>query len=141
MFSINANTMYSIDEDGKHSLEISYRDSDGINVGVCSEGEDFEEVVFDALDQIDEAIAEYDNDKADVEEAKALQNEISKLQAQIAELQARNEELEKRHAKKLNHKPILDNDLKAFLDGFRKNDPVAGINKISDFPFSSKWWA
>ena len=33
MFSINANTMYSFDEKGNHSLEISYNDSNGTNVG------------------------------------------------------------------------------------------------------------
>lgn len=142
MFSITANTMYSIDENGKHSLEISYRDSDGIDVGAYSEGDKFEDVILDAVDQIDEAIAEFDDDQADVEEATTIQNQIAELQAQIAELQARSNELEKRHADKVNRKPVINNDLKDFIDNIRKKDvdPVAGLNKISDFPFSAKWW-
>lgn len=141
MFSISANTMYSIDENGKHSLEISYQDSDGVDVGAYAEGDKFEKVIFDAIDQIDEAIAEYGDDQADVEEAADIQKQIAELQAKINELQTRNNELEKRHAEKINHKPVLDDDLKNFLNNFRKNDLVAGANKVSDFPFAPKWWA
>ena len=72
MFSINANVMYSIDEKGQHSLEISYSDSDGADVGVYSKGDSFEKVVLDAADQMDEAMAAYDDDKADVEEAATI---------------------------------------------------------------------
>ena len=142
MFSITANTMYSIDENGKHSLEISYRDSDGVDVGAYSEGDKIEDVILDAVDQIDEAIAEFDDDQADVEEAATIQDQIAELQAQIAELQARNNELEKRHANKVSHKPVINDDLKDFIDNIRKKDvdPIAGLNKISDFPFSAKWW-
>lgn len=142
MFSISANTMYSIDENGKHSLEISYQDSDGVDVGAYAEGDKFEKVILDAIDQIDEAIAEYGDDQADVEEAADIQKQIAELQAQISELQARNNELEKRHAEKINHKPVLDDNLKNFLNNFHKKDidPTAGLNKISDFPFSAKWW-
>ena len=142
MFSISANTMYSIDENGKHSLEISYQDSDGVDVGAYAEGDKFEKVILDAIDQIDEAIAEYGDDQADVEEAADIQKQIAELQAQISELQARNNELEKRHAEKVNHKPVLDDNLKNFLNNFHKKDidPTAGLNKISDFPFSAKWW-
>lgn len=141
MFSISANTMYSIDENGKHSLEISYQDSDGVDVGAYAEGDKFEKVIFDAIDQIDEAIAEYGDDQADVEEAADIQKQIAELQAKINELQTRNNELKKRHAEKINHKPVLDDDLKNFLNNFRKNDLVAGANKVSDFPFAPKWWA
>ena len=139
MFSIQANTMYSLDENGEHSLEVSYCDSDGVNVGAYAKGDKFEDVVFDAIDQIDEAIAEYGDDQADVDEAAKLQEQIAQLQAQIADLQARNKELEQRHAEKLNRKPILDDDLKAFLNNFRKNNSVAEVNK-NDFPFPPKWW-
>ena len=134
MFSITANTMYSIDENGKHSLEVSYRDSDGIDVGAYSEGDKFEDVIFDAVDQIDEAIAEFNDDQADVEEAASIQDQIAELQAQIAELQARNDELEKRHADKVHHKPMIDDDVKDFLKNLRKKD--IDLNKVSDFPFS-----
>ena len=142
MFSISANTMYSIDENGKHSLEISYRDSDGVDVGAYSEGDKFEDVIFDAVDQIDEAIAEFGDDQADMDEAADIQEQIAQLQAQIAELQARNNELEQRHAKKVDRKPVVNDDLKDFLNNIRKKDidPVAGLNKVSDFPFSAKWW-
>lgn len=149
MFSIAANTMYTIDENGKHSLEISYCDSDGTNVGAYSEGDTFESVIFDAVDQIDEAIAEFDDDQADVQEAEALQAQIAELQAQINELQARNTELEKRHAEKLSHKPALDIDLKSFINNLQKKeeykkfakDDHSPLNKISDFPFGPNWWA
>lgn len=142
MFSISANTMYSIDENGKHSLEVSYQDSDGVDVGAYAEGDKFENVIFDVVDQIDEAIAEFDDDQADVEEAENIQDQITKLQTQLAELQARSNELEKRHADKVNHKPIFNDDLKDFINNIRKKDidPTAGLNKISDFPFSAKWW-
>lgn len=142
MFSINANTMYSFDENGEHSIEISYADSDGVNVGAYAAGDTLEGVLSDVFDQIDEAIAEYNDDQADVEEAETLKKQIADLQAQIAELQARNNELEKRHAEKLNRKPAFDEDLKTFINNFRKsNDIDAGKNKASDFPFGSKWWA
>jgi DNA repair exonuclease SbcCD ATPase subunit len=142
MFSIQANTMYSFDENGEHSLEVSYCDSDGVNVGAYSKGTNFEDVILDAIDQLDEAIAEYDDDQADVDEAANLQDEIAKLQAEIAELKARNEELEKRHKEKVvSHNFISDDDLKSFIDNIRKKDLVAGVNKISDFPFAPKWWA
>lgn len=142
MFSINANTMYSIDENGEHSLEISYRDSDGIDVGAYAKGDTFEKVILDAVDQIDEAIAEYDDDKADVEEAEALQAQIADLQAKIADLQARNDELKKRHAEKLNRKPTLDvEDLKSFINNFQKKESHGPLNKVTDFPFGPNWWA
>lgn len=141
MFSISANTMYSIDENGKHSLEVSYQDSDGVNVGAYAEGDKFENVIFDVVDQIDEAVAEFDDDQADMDEAANLQEQISQLQAQLAELQARSNELEKRHADKVNHKPIFNDDLKDLINNIRKDiDSAAGQNKISDFPFSAKWW-
>ena len=143
MYSITANTMYSINEKGEHSMEVSYADSDGVNVGAYATGKTFEEVLLDAVDQIDEAIAEYGDDQADVEEAEDLQKQIAELQAQIADLQARNNELEKRHAEKLNRKSTLDDDLKTFVDNFRKSngiDTVAGKSKISDFPFTLKRW-
>lgn len=143
MYSITANTMYSINENGEHSMEVSYADSDGVNVGAYATGKTFEEVLLDAVDQIDEAIAEYGDDQADVEEAEELQKQIAELQAQIADLQARNNELEKRHTEKLNRKPILDDDLKSFINSFRKinEDVTAGKSKkISDFSFGTKWW-
>lgn len=141
MFSISANTMYSIDENGKHSLEVSYQDSDGVNVGAYAEGDKFENVIFDVVDQIDEAVAEFDDDQADMDEAADLQEQISQLQAQLAELQARSNELEKRHADKVNHKPIFNDDLKDLINNIRKDiDSAAEPNKISDFPFSAKWW-
>lgn len=146
MFSITANTMYSIDENGKRSLEISYCDSDGVAVGAYSEGDNFEDVILDAVDQIDEAIAEYDDDQADIEEASniesqtaELQDQIAELQAQIAELQARNDELKQRHAQKINSKASLDEDLDKILNKYRK-ETTEIKNKISDFPFTPKWW-
>ena len=45
VYSVSANTMYSIDEDGKHSLEVTYKDSDGFNAGAYAEGDTFEEVL------------------------------------------------------------------------------------------------
>lgn len=170
MISINTNAMYSIDADGKHSLEVSYSDSDGVNVGAYSEGDNFVDVISDAVDQLDEAVAEYGDDQADIEESSALQNQITELQAQIDDLQAqlaeskaRSEELEQRHAKKLDRtkykkyindfldnsdivkikEKTIDSDLQKILDNLRKgsNDPIAGKNKISDFPFGPKWWA
>ena len=135
MYSITANTMYTIDENGKHSLEISYNDSEGVDVGAYAEGDSFEEVIFDAVDQIDEAIAEFDDDQADMDEAANLQAQIADLQAQIAELQARNDELKKRHDDKLSHKPSMT----PFINNFQKKDNEI-VNKINDFPFTSKWW-
>lgn len=146
MFSITANTMYSIDENGKHSLEISYCDSDGIDVGAYSEGDSFEKVILDAVDQIDEAIAEHSDDQADIEEAATIKDQIAELQAQIAELQAqsaelqaRSDELEQRHAQKINSKASLDEDLDKILNKYRKETSEIK-NKISDFPFAPKWW-
>jgi len=134
MYSISANTMYSIDENGKHSLEISYQDSDGTNVGAYAEGDKFENVLLDAIDQLDEAIAESDDDQADVEESEQLQSQIEELQSQIASLQAqlnehqtRNEELQKRHAEKLDRIKNKKN-LKDML-----NDSNITLSKKDDF--------
>lgn len=139
MFSINANVMYSIDEKGQHSLEISYSDSDGADVGVYSKGDSFEKVVFDAADQMDEAMAAYDDDKADVEEAASIDKEIAKLQAQITELQGRSNELKKRHAEKINKKVASDEDLKKILDALKETD-LNSKKKIT-IPFTDyKWW-
>ena len=162
MFSIKANTMYSLDEKGQHSLEISYTDSDGVNVGAYSEGDKFEDVIFDVIDQLDEGIAEFNDDKADVAEIDDNEEYIRQLQQQIAELQARNAELKERHAKKFSDKKDAMNELVQSLKSmtedlsqdcadsasdlykiFQKgsDDIVAGKNKVSDFPFAPKWWA
>lgn len=162
MFSIKANTMYSLDEKGQHSLEISYTDSDGISVGAYSEGDKFENVVFDVIDQLDEGIAEFNDDKADLAEFDDNEERIRQLQQQIAELQARNTELEERHAKKISDKKDTMNELVQSLKSMTKDfsqdcadgasdlykifqkgsdDIVAGKNKVSDFPFAPKWWA
>ena len=100
MFSIHANTTYAI-EDGKHSIEISYNDSDGTNVGAYAEGDTFEGVIADAIDQLDEAIAEFDDDRADVEESAKLEAQIAELQAKIDQLSAENEKLKARHEEKM----------------------------------------
>ena len=111
MFSIKANTMYSLDEKGQHSLEVSYTDSDGVSVGAYSEGDKFENVIFDVIDQLDEGIAEFNEDKADVAEIDDNEEYIRQLQQQIAELQARNAELKERHAKKFSNKKDAMNEL------------------------------
>ena len=67
VYSVNASSMFSIDENGKHSLEVAYKDSDGTNVGAYSEGDTFDGVLKDVLDQIDAAIADADDARADQE--------------------------------------------------------------------------
>ena len=141
MFKISANTFYSIDENGKHSLEISYQDSEGVNVGAYSEGDSFENVIVDAIDQLDEAVAKQDDDRADIEEAENLQKQIAELQAQIDELQIRNNELEKRRIEREQNstdfsKKVLDFE-KIFSNFYENRDK----NKVNDFPFAPKWWA
>ena len=162
MFSIKANTMYSLDEKGQHSLEVSYSDSDGVNVGAYSEGDKFEDVIFDVIDQLDEGIAEFNDDKADLTEFDDNEEHIRQLQQQIAELQARNTELKERHANRISDKKDAMNELVQSLKSMTKDlsqdcadsasdlykifqkdgdDIVAGKNKVSDFPFAPKWWA
>lgn len=94
VYSVNASSMFSIDENGKHSLEVAYKDSDGTNVGAYSEGDTFDGVLKDVLDQIDAAVADADDARADQEEAAKLQAQIDDLNRQLEELKTRNQELE-----------------------------------------------
>lgn len=128
MFSISANAIYSF-EDDKHSIEVSYADSDGTNVGAYAEGDAFDKVLLDVIDQLDEATAEHDDDQADVEESAALEEKIADLQAQvnsltqeINSLTKENESLKARHNEKIRkEKEINFNNL--FTEDF--------LNKIS----------
>ena len=122
-YSVSASSMFSIDENGKHSLEVAYKDSDGIDAGAYSEGDSFDEVLGDVLDQIDAAIAEADDARADQEEAKKLQAQIDDLNRQLAELKARNAELEQKNTKYKDYQNFED-----------------AINKISkDFDNDDLW--
>lgn len=150
MFSINANTMYSFDEKGNHSLEISYNDSNGTNVGAYAEGDAFDKVLLDVIDQLDEAIAEFDDDKADKEEMEALQAQIADVQAQLDALEARNKELQDRQAKKRVIDGIkeaapatheIDKNIQDMVSNFyKKLNPNEEKNKVTDFPFAPGWW-
>ena len=133
MFSISANTVYAI-EDGKHSIEVSYCDSDGINVGAYAEGDNFEKVIFDVVDQIDEAIAEFSDDQADMEESARLEAQIADLQAQINDLIAENEALKARHEEK-----IAKATNKINKDDF-DFDFLKNILKDDNITKPVKWW-
>lgn len=150
MFSINANTMYSLDEKGQHSLEISYNDSNGTNIGAYAEGDTFDKVLLDVIDQVDEAIAESDEDKADKEEMEALQTQIADVQAQLEALEARNKELQDRQAQKRVIDGIketvpatheIDKNIQNIVGNFyKKLNPKEEKNKVTDFPFTPGWW-
>lgn len=99
VYSISASSMFSIDEDGKHSLEVTYKDSDGVNVGAYSEGDTFDEVLGDVLDQIEEGVADADDARADREEAAQLQAQIDDLTKQLDDLKARSAELQQKNIK------------------------------------------
>jgi septal ring factor EnvC (AmiA/AmiB activator) len=88
MYSIQTNAMYSIDENGKHSIEIAYKDSDGIDASAYSEGNDVMSVISDIADKLDKQIADFDDKKADAEEQKMLESQISDLEAKINDLKA-----------------------------------------------------
>ena len=139
MFSINANTMYSFDEKGNHS-----------NVGAYAEGDAFDKVLLDVIDQLDEAIAEFDDDQADKEEMEALQTQIADVQAQLDALEARNKELQDRQAKKRVVDDIketvpatheIDKNIQDMVSNFyKKLNPNEEKNKVTDFPFAPGWW-
>jgi predicted RNase H-like nuclease (RuvC/YqgF family) len=97
VYSVSASSMFSIDENGKHSLEVAYKDSDGVDTGAYSEGDSFDEVLGDVLDQLDAAIANAGDAHADQEEAAKLQSQIDDLTHQLEELKARNQELEQKN--------------------------------------------
>lgn len=99
VYSISASSMFSIDEDGKHSLEVTYKDSDGVNVGAYSEGDTFDEVLGDVLDQIEEGVADADDARADREEAAQLQAQIDDLTKQLEDLKTRSAELQRKNVK------------------------------------------
>lgn len=99
VYSVSASSMFSIDDNGKHSLEVAYKDSDGVDVGAYSEGDNFDEVLGNVLDQIDAAIADADDARADAEEAAQLQAQINDLTQQLEELKLRNAQLEKKNDK------------------------------------------
>ncbi len=87
VYSVSASSMFSIDEDGKHSLEVTYKDSDGFNTGAYAEGDNFDAVLADVLNQIDAAKADRDDARANEEEAKQLQTQIDDLTRQLADAQ------------------------------------------------------
>lgn len=123
VYSVSASSMFSIDENGKHSLEVNYQDSDGINAGAYSEGDTFDEVLGDVLDQIDAAIADADDAQADAEEAARLQAQIDDLTQQLNELKSRNQELEQKNNKYKKYQSLED-----------------AVNKISkDFDAEDLW--
>ena len=129
MFSISANTVYALDN-GEHSLEVEYVDSDGVNVGVYAHGDTFEDVLVDAINQIDEAIAEYGDDQADMEESANIEAQIAELQAKIDQLKVENEILKARHAEKVAPKNTID----------PKNiDITKIINKLDNVDGGSDW--
>ena len=108
VYSVSASSMFSIDENGKHSLEVNYQDSDGINAGAYSEGDTFDEVLGDVLDQIDAAIADAGDAQADAEEAARLQAQIDDLTQQLNELKSRNQELEQKNNKYKKYQSLED---------------------------------
>lgn len=123
VYSVSASSMFSIDENGKHSLEVNYQDSDGINAGAYSEGDTFDEVLGDVLDQIDAAIADAGDAQADAEEAARLQAQIDDLTQQLNELKSRNQELEQKNNKYKKYQSLED-----------------AVNKISkDFDTEDLW--
>lgn len=97
VYSVSASSMFSIDDNGKHSLEVAYKDSDGVDVGAYSEGDNLDEVLGNVLDQIDAAIADAGDARADAEEAAQLQAQINDLTQQLEELKLRNAQLEKKN--------------------------------------------
>lgn len=88
MYSIETNATYSIEEDGKRSLEVTYADSDGISVGAYSEGDSFTDVALDILDQIEAAIDTQEEDDLDTLEANIedMNRTIKHLQDGFADL-------------------------------------------------------
>lgn len=122
-YSISANSMFNIDENGVQSLEVSYRDSDGTDIGAYAEGHSFDEVLSDILDQIDEGIASQDDAKADAEEVQNNVDQIKYLKEQIEALEKRNLELQNRNNKeyeKNKEKLLKNNDSFGLFDNFFK---------------------
>lgn len=136
VYSMSASSMFSIDENGKHSLEVAYKDSDGIDTGAYSEGDSLDEVLSDVLDQIDAAIADADDARADQEEAAKLQAQIDDLNHQLMELKARNAELEQKHAKYKKYKNFED----AISKVSNFEDAVSKISKDLDNDGLWKRW-
>lgn len=129
MFSVSANTVYAF-EDGKHSLEVSYEDSDGVNVGAYAEGEAFENVIEDAIDQIEAGIAEFEDDKADIEESQMLEQQIADLQNKIEQLNLENEQLKARYTElKTRQADKRNNNFWKIPDDFVNKKEVENIFK------------
>lgn len=136
VYSISASSMFSIDENGKHSLEVAYKDSDGIDAGAYSEGNSFDEVLGDVLDQIDAAIADADDARADQEEVAQLQAQIDDLTRQLEELKARNTtKVEKKNNK--NFENFVTN---AKLEKKNNKNFEDAVNKIiKDYNMNDPW--
>lgn len=94
MYSIHANVMYALDDEGKHSIEINYIDSDGMDLAAYAEGNTIEAVVDNLVDQLEEEVQEQ-------QYAKEKAKQINEIDAQIADLEAQLENL-KNNRKKLN---------------------------------------
>ena len=93
MYSIHANVMYALDDEGKHSIEINYVDSDGADLAAYAEGNTIEAVVDNLVDQLEEEVQEQ-------QYAKEKAKQINEIDTQIAELEAQLEDL-KNNRKKL----------------------------------------
>ena len=98
MYSIETNATYTIEEDGKRSLEVTYIDSDGISVGAYSEGDNFTDVALDILDQIEAAIDTEEEDNLDTleESIEDMNRTIKHLQDGFADLCEERDKLNKR---------------------------------------------
>lgn len=121
-YSVSTKSMLSIDENGTHSLEVSYSDSNGANVGAYSEGDNFDSVLSDVLDQIDEALADQDDARADLEEINQLKAQIDELTGRLNELEARNTELEGKNSKYKKYQNLEEVALNKFSKSVSTDD-------------------
>lgn len=113
-YSCAFNVAFSSDKDDNMELEVAFEDSDGIEVGTYSQGDDIIKLIYDVADKLDAAIAEAGDAQADADEAAAQSDVICDLQTRIKKLEAENADL-KDKINSIEEKPFnFKNDKKDF---------------------------
>lgn len=119
-YSCAFNVAFNSNEDNNMELEVAFEDSDGIEVGTYSQGDDIVKLIYDVADKLDAAIAEAGDAQADVDEAATQSDVICDLQTRIKELEAENADLKDKinsiEEKPFNFKKDFDEKVKSNIE-------------------------
>lgn len=128
MFSAQANTCY-INEDGQHSFDVDYSDSDGTRIACSQIGKSFEEVLLKTLQDIE--------DQTQTQKEEAVQKQQDAIDAEIASLNEQLAKLREEKAKIETPKSSVKGDFENVLDKFLSEKLIDNniLNELIDIVF------